>query len=372
MIIKNKNQELSWPSNALTALLGIQFPLIQGPLNGLNHQALVAAVSNFGGLGSFGAHGLDPQAIRRSIAEIRVLTAKPFAVNLWVSMQDEGAETSDEGAFARSLQPLRETLHSLGAPVPAYKPFMPLRFEDQVRILLEENVPAFSFICGIPAPDILAECRRRAIRTLGTATTVEEARALQAAGIDIIVASGFEAGGHRGSFLRPAEDSLVGTFSLVPQIADAVQLPVVAAGGVGDARGLVAALVLGAQGVQMGTAFLASEESGSHPSHREAIRRGEAQRTLLTKNLTGRWARGIENRLTSLLSGRGIEALPYPLQRALVRSLTAAAETAHRAEWMQMWAGQSASLSRGADPIEFLENLVRESTAMIEGGPAAS
>ena len=366
MITINK-QSVSWPTNALTEALGIRYPIIQGPLNGLKHQRLVAAVSNFGGLGTFGAHGLTPEAIRASIAEIRAMTAKPFAVNLWVSMQDSGAATSDEAAFARSLAALSEALQSLHAPLPSFEPFVPLRFEDQVRILLDENVPAFSFICGIPASDILAECRRRSIRTLGTATSVEEGRALEAAGIDFIIASGFEAGGHRGSFLRPAEESLTGTFSLVPQIVDAVKTPVVAAGGVADARGLVAALVLGAQGVQLGTAFLASEESGSYPSHRDAIRNGAAGHTLLTKNLTGRWARGIENELTALLSRPGVEALPYPLQRALVRSLTAAAEKANRPAWMQMWAGQSASLSRGADPIEFLQNLVRASAAMIEG-----
>lgn len=361
-----KKHAISWPANELTAALGIRYPVVQGPLNGLEHQRLVAAVSNFGGLGSFGAHGLTPEAIRRTISEIRALTAKPFAVNLWVSMQDSGAATSDEAAFLRSLAALSEALQSLHAPLPSFKPFVPLRFEEQVRILLEEQVPAFSFICGIPAADILAECRRRSIRTMGTATTVEEARALDAAGIDIIVASGFEAGGHRGSFLRPAEESLTGTFSLVPQIVDVVKAPVVAAGGVADARGLVAALVLGAQGVQLGTAFLASEESGSNPHHRDAIRSGAAGHTLLTKNLTGRWARGVENELTALLSRAGVEALPYPLQRALVRSLTAAAEKANRPEWMQMWAGQSASLSRGADPIEFLQNLVSASAAMIE------
>ena len=366
MIVINK-QSISWPANALTAALGIRYPIVQGPLNGLKHQRLVAAVSNFGGLGSFGAHGLTPEAIRQRIAEIRAMTAKPFAVNLWVSMQDSGAATSDEAAFSRSLAALSEALQSLRAPLPSFEPFVPLRFEDQAQILLEENVPVFSFICGIPASDILAECRRRSIRTMGTATTVKEARALEAAGIDIIVASGFEAGGHRGSFLRPAEESLTGTFSLLPQVVDAVKAPVVAAGGVADARGLVAALVLGAQGVQLGTAFLASEESGSYPSHRDAIRTGAAEHTVLTKSLTGRWARGIENELTALLSKPEVEVLPYPLQRALVRSLTSAAEKANRPEWMQMWAGQSAGLSRSTDPVEFLQNLVRASAAMIGG-----
>jgi nitronate monooxygenase len=355
----------SWQNTPLSAALGIEYPIIQGPLNGLNHQRLVAAVSNFGGLGSFGAHGLTPPAIRAAIGEIRAMTAKPFAVNLWVSMEDAGAPGVDEAAFARSLSALRGTLEALGAELPTYQQYLPLRFEDQVRVVLEENVAAFSFICGIPSREILEECRRRNIRTLGTATTPDEALALEAAGIEIIVASGFEAGGHRGSFLRPAEQSFMGTFSLLPQVVDAVRVPVVAAGGVADARGIAAALMLGAQGVQLGTAFLASDESGASPLHRDALRHGRAGKTVLTKAITGRWARGIENELTALLDRAGVEVLPYPLQRSLVRSLTVAAEKANRPELLAMWAGQSAGLTRSADPAELLRSLIRETTALL-------
>ena len=226
-----------WNENRLTAKLGIDYPIIQGPLGGLSSQKLTAAVSNFGGLGSFGAHGLAPEAIKDVIAEIRSLTSKPFAMNLWVSMEDEGARTSDESAFNRSLAPLAIHLAALGAPRPTYKPYSPARFEDQARVLLDANVPVFSFIFGIPPKEILEECRAKGIVTIGTATTPDEAAALQEAGVDAIVASGFEAGGHRGSFLRPAEDSLTGTLSLVPQIVDIVDVPVIAAGGIGDARG---------------------------------------------------------------------------------------------------------------------------------------
>src|SRR5438874_8260665 len=250
----------SWNQNRLTEKLGIDYPIIQGPLGGLSSQRLTAAVSNFGGLGSFGAHGLAPEAIKDVIAEIRLLTSKPFAMNLWVSMEDEGARTSEESAFNRSLAPLAVHLAALGAPRPAYKPYSPARFEDQARVLLDATVPAFSFIYGVPPREIVDDCRARSIVTIGTATTPDEAVALQTAGVDAIVASGFEAGGHRGSFLRVAEDSLTGTFSLVPQIADTVDVPVIAAGGIADARGVVAALVLGAEAVQLGTVFLACEE----------------------------------------------------------------------------------------------------------------
>ena len=266
----------SWNQNRFTAKLGIEYPIIQGPLGGLSSQRLTAAVSNFGGLGSFGAHSLSPDAIKDVIAEIHSLTSRPFAMNLWVSMEDEGARTADENGFNRSVAPLVAEFVVLGAPHPTYKPYSPKRFEDQARVLLDANVPAFSFIFGIPAREILEECHAKGIVTIGTATTLDEAVALQDAGVDTIVASGFEAGGHRGSFLRPAEDSLTGTLSLVPQVVDIVAVPVIAAGGIGDARGVIAALALGAEAVQMGTVFLSCEESGASRLHRETLRRSNA------------------------------------------------------------------------------------------------
>src|SRR6202022_913026 len=217
----------AWNQTRVSEVLGIEYPIIQGPLGGLSSQRLTAAVSNFGGLGSFGAHGLSPAAIKDVIAEIRSLTSKPFAINLWVSMEDEGARTSDENAFNRSLAPLAVHIAALGAPRPEYKPYSWIRFEDRARVLLDEKVPVFSFMCGVPPQEILEECRAKHIVTIGTATTPEEGAALQEAGVDVIVASGFEAGGHRGSFLRAAEDSLTGTPSLIPQIVAIVDVPVI-------------------------------------------------------------------------------------------------------------------------------------------------
>jgi nitronate monooxygenase len=351
---------LRWNENRLTAKLGIDYPVIQGPLGGLSSQKLTAAVSNFGGLGSFGAHGLAPEAIKEAIAEIRSLTSKPFAMNLWISMEDEGARTSDENAFNRSLAPLTTHLAALGAPRPTFKPYSPARFEDQARVLLDAKVPVFSFIFGIPPREVLEECRAKSIVTIGTATTPEEGAALQEAGVDVIVASGFEAGGHRGSFLRAAEDSLTGILSLVPQIVDNVDVPVIAAGGIGDARGVVAALALGAEGVQMGTVFLACEESGASLLHRQALRGKKAGHTALTKGFTGRLARGIHNRLLQELNQEGTVVLPYPLQRSLVRNLAIPAEAAGRSDLLPLWAGQSANLSICTDVSSFLTSLVEE------------
>lgn len=344
----------------LTTRLGIEYPIIQGPLGGLTSQRLTAAVSNFGGLGSFGAHGLRPDAIREVIREIRSLTTKPFAMNLWVSMEDEGAPSSDERAFRRGLSHLSKHIEEVGGVLPSFTPYEPVRFEDQVRVLLEENVPAFSFIYGIPPKEVLDECRRRGIATIGTATTVDEAVAVEEAGADVVVASGFEAGGHRGSFQRPSEESLVGVIALVPQVVDAVSLPVVAAGGIADARGVVAAFALGASGVQMGTVFLSCEESGASPSHREILLTREAGTTALTRGFTGRLARGVRNQLLDELNREGTEVLPYPLQRALVRHLSVPAEKAGRWEFLPLWAGQSARLSRCEDVHAFLGDLVAQ------------
>src|SRR6202140_5543586 len=272
-----------WNENRLTAKLGIDYPVIQGPLGGLSSQKLTAAASNFGGLGSFAAHSLTPGAIKDVIAEIRSLTSKPFAMNLWVSMEDEGARTSDENAFNRSLAPLAVHIAALGAPRPEYKPYSCIRCEDQARVLLDEKVPVFSFIYGIPPREILEECRAKHIVTIGTATTPDESAALQDAGVDAIVASGFEAGGHRGSFLRAAEDSLTGTFSPFPQVADMVNVPVIAAGGIADARGVIAALALGAEAVQMGTVFITGGESRPRLLHRQHSRGKRPGHTALTK-----------------------------------------------------------------------------------------
>ncbi len=356
---------MTWNQTRLTDRFGIEYPIVQGPLGGLSSQRLAAAVSNFGGLGSFGALSKTPPEITDVIAEIRSLTSRPFAVNLWVSMEDEGARSSDEAAFNRSLAPLMDDLAELGVPRPTHRPYSPTRFEDQARALLDSNVPVFSFIFGIPPREILDECRAKGIITVGTATTPEEAVALEQAGVDAIVASGFEGGGHRGSFLRSAEDSLTGTLSLVPRIVDLVDVPVIAAGGIADGRGIVAALALGAAGVQMGTVFLVCAESGASPLHKKALLGPEAGHTSLTRGFSGRLARGIHNRLLEQVNQTGVEILPYPLQRALVRNLATAAEAAGRADLMPLWAGQSAPLLGFTDVEKLLSSLVQQVTEVV-------
>ncbi len=348
----------AWTRTPHTEKLGIEYPIIQGPLGGFPTQRLTAAVSNFGGLGSFGALNLAPEAIGDAVGEIRALTSKPFSVNLWVSMEDPGARTSGVREFDRAVAVLAPYFDELGVRRPAYQPYSPASFERQIRALIDANVPIFSFIFGIPPKEILDECRAKKIVTIGTATTVEEATAIERAGADIVVGHGFETGGHRGSFLRSAEESMTGSFSLVPQIADAVRIPVVAAGGIADARGIVAALALGAHGVQIGTAFLACEESGAPTIQRKALLAGGNVRTGLTRGFTGRLARGIKNKLMDTLNQSGAEILPYPLQRGLLKSLTGPAQKAGRADLLQLWSGQSAGLLKHRKAKALLEALV--------------
>jgi nitronate monooxygenase len=369
--MSSQNAAPEWANTRVSTKLGIKYPIVQGPLGGLSSQRLTAAVSNYGGLGSFGAHGLTPSAIKDVIAELRSMTDKPFAMNLWVSMEDDGTKASDEAAFKRSLATLAPHIQSLGGTLPPYTPYSPMKFEEQARVLIDAKVPAFSFIYGIPPKDVLDECRAKGIVIIGTATTPDEAIELQKSNVDVIAASGFEAGGHRGSFLRASEDSLTGTFSLVPQVVDHVSVPVVAAGGIADARGIVAAFVLGAEGVQIGTAFLACEESGASPQHREALLRGKAGHTALTRGFTGRLGRGIKNQLLDLLNVPGVEILPYPLQRFLMRNISVPAEKSGRQELIPMWAGQSANLAHYKKATELLDALVSGVSALISDTFAA-
>jgi nitronate monooxygenase len=353
-----KLDKVSWKKNRVTAKLQIEYPIVQGALGGFSSQRLSAGVSNFGGMGSLGAHSQTPSLIRETISEMRSLTSRPFAVNLWVSMEDEGAFSSNEAAFQRALARIAPYMSELSAQPPPYKRYEPIAFEDQVQVLLEARIPVFSFIFGIPRREILDEFRRIGTVLIGTATTVAEAKALEDAGVDLVVASGFEAGGHRGSFLRTSEESLTGGLALVPQVADSIALPVIAAGGIADARGVIAALVLGAEAAQMGTAFLACEGSGASEMHRSLILNGDASNTGLTRGFTGRLARGIRNQAMEEWNQHPEDILPYPLQRQLVRALSIPAQEKNRADLVPLWAGQSANLTTHSDALEFLQSLV--------------
>jgi nitronate monooxygenase len=353
-----------WTRNTLSELLGIEVPIVQGPFGGGNSTPeLAARVSNAGGLGSYGAVGLHPEQILSLIEQIRAQTPKPFNINLWVPIagQDDVRPTLEQ--TARSLRRLRPLFEQLGLDDP--EPVSEPRFENQVEALLQACPPVWSFVMGIPDSAMLREAKKRGIKTIGTATTVEEAVLLAEAGADSVVASGSDAGGHRGSFLRPVEASLIGTMSLVPQVTSAISLPVIAAGGIADGRGVAATLALGAQGVQIGSAFLASTESGAPAVHKAMLGQAESRNTRLTRAITGRHARGIDNALMRSLEEFPEEILPYPAQHALTSALRKAASALGKPEAIALWAGQNAASARHMSAADVLLTLVHETNTAL-------
>jgi nitronate monooxygenase len=364
-MLTSGNAKKSWRSTRVAHLLGIDYPIMQGPFGGLQSQRLTATVSNLGGLGSLGAVTLGSSAIMDAIGEIRSLTSKPFAINLWVSTSDREALHISYEVIEERIRAFTRYYAELGIEPPSQVESTPQNFEAQVRAAIDAGAPVLSFIYGIPPSEILDECRRQAIKTMGTATTPEEAVDLEEAGLEFIVASGFEGGGHRPSFLRSPADSLIGGFSLIPQVADAVAIPVIAAGGIADGRGVVAALALGAEAVQIGTAFLPCADSGASKAYREALLSEAAKRTDVTDAFTGRLARGIRNRLMNEFRHMSSPPLPFPLQHTLTQTVAAPASVQEKVELMTLWAGQSAGLCRCTEATEFMTQLIAEVDAFF-------
>src|SRR5690348_1862493 len=298
-------------ASELLARLGIGNPIIQGPMGGgPSTPELVAAVSNARGLGSLGAAYLTPDQITEAIRKIRSLTAHPFLVNLFAG----GWSTQPPANASAMLDILTEIHNKLGLPRPAIPVASPDPFPAQIEAVLAARPPVFSFTFGIPDGDVIARLKSRSITMIGTATTVEECRMLEAAGVDAVVAQGAEAGAHRGTFAGPFEKSMVPTLELVRGIAAKNSLPVIASGGIMDGRDINAALHAGASAVQLGTAFLASPESGASPVHKEAILAARSDSTVVTRVFSGRPARGLVNEFIAALRGREEIILPYPFQ----------------------------------------------------------
>ncbi len=350
-----------WKNNEVSQRLGLAAPIVQGPFGGgLSAVDLVVAVSESGGLGSFGAHHLDGAGIRDIAGQIRARTRRAFALNLWIPLGDSNDPQVGDAQWRAAVELLRPYFEELRVPMPARPARFSPRYEEQVETLLEVAPPVFSFVFGVPAPVILDRCRSAGITTIGAATTAAEAKLLADAGVDMIVATGFEAGGHRVSFLAEPEQCLTGTLALVPQVVDTVRVPVIAAGGIVDGRGIAAALRLGASAAQIGTAFLACEESNASPLHRAKLFSHDARRTTLTRAFTGRLARSIHNAFIDEMQGRQSAIAPYPVHQWLVGRFREAALAAGRADLMSLWAGQGAPLLRHRQARRLLESLVEE------------
>lgn len=355
-----------WPQTSVARRLGIEHPIIQGPFGGgLSSTQLTVAVSEAGGMGSFGVHHLSPEDIVEVGRKLHAQTKKPFALNLWVSNHDEGVAPLTPAEYARAI----EIFHPYYRQLDIEPPLQPARFgysfEDQIEAVLDVKPAAFSFVYGIPSEKILEECRRRNIATIGTITTIDEAIAMENAGVDLIVATGFEAGGHRVSFLRSSEESLTGTFALIPTITATVKTPVIAAGGIANAKGIAAAMILGAQGVQIGTAFLACNESNASDIHRSKLFSDDAKYTVLTRAFSGRLARGIRNDFTDEWQEKNFQPLPYPIQSWFTNSFKSAAINHHRPDLMSLWASQITPLLKHKHAKELFDDLVQSTNIIL-------
>jgi nitronate monooxygenase len=354
-----------WYNTRVTELMGIKYPILQGPMGGgFSTPALLASVSNAGGLGSLGAYTLTPKEILEADVAIRKVTAKPYNINLWVSDVDQSLINYPQEKLEKIKLLFKPYFDELGIPLPELSADIPSKFESQVETLFKIRPAVFSFIFGIPSKEILAESRRLGIKTVGAATTLDEAMALEEAQVDVIVAAGFEAGGHRPSFLKPAQDSFTGLFTLTQQLKSKVKIPIIAAGGITDAKGIAAALTLGADAVQLGTAFLATDESGATPLHKKMLFSEEAKYTTLSKSLTGRTGRMIANRISKEVPFE-TEVLPFPLQTKLIAPLKAAALAQGKTEMISFWSGQNAGSLKHHSAEELMQSLITETSQIL-------
>jgi nitronate monooxygenase len=340
----------------LTELLGIELPIVQAPMAGVQGSALTIAVSNAGGLGSLPCAMLSPDAIRSELSAITAGTSRPFNVNFFCHT----VPRPDPGREAEWQRILRGYYDELGidpdetAAAGARVPFS----HEAADVLDEFRPPVVSFHFGLPAPDLVHRVRGWGAKVLSTATTVAEAQWLEAHGVDAIIAQGLEAGGHRGHFLSDDLTLQAGTLALVPQILEAVSVPVIAAGGIADASGVAAAMALGAHAVQIGTAYLLCPEATTSTVHRAALATDAARHTAITNVFTGRPARSIVNRMVREVGPMNPAAPPFPLATGAVLPLRAKAESQGRDDFSTLWAGQNVSGCRPIPAAELTRRLM--------------
>jgi nitronate monooxygenase len=334
--------------------LGVEHPVVLGPMaGGAGSPALVAAVSNAGGLGSFGAAYLSPQQILDAVRDIRALTSKPFALNLFAG----GYEPDRVVEPAPMLAVVTKAHERLGLAPPALPPNPQSPFDDQLAAVIEARPALFSFTFGIPGVDALARLRKAGIPTCGTATTLEEGKALADAGVDAIAAQGEEAGAHRGTFLRAVEDSMVPTLELTRGIVAATKLPVFASGGLMDGADMKRAFDAGAQAAQFGTAFLLCPESGVPEPYRQALR-ARKDTTVITRVYSGRAARGLRN--TFIDQCEGVPVLPFRQQNDLTRAMRTESGKKGLPDYISLWAGRGVTRVREMPAAELVRTLVME------------
>ncbi len=353
-----------WTDRRALDLFGIEVPIVQAPMAGPVFSDMVVAVAEAGGLGSLPCATIDAARVRQELGIIRQQTGRPVNVNFFC----HETPAPDAAREARWRQRLRPYYQEFGldpdAPVPASNR---APFDEELCALVEEFRPeVVSFHFGLPPRPLLERVRATGAKILSSATTVAEARWLEERGCDAIIAQGFEAGGHRGNFLSDDISTQVGTFALVPQVVDAVKVPVIAAGGICDARGIVAALALGAAAVQVGTAYLYTPEARVAAPHRAALRERRVEETALTNVFTGRPARGIVNRIMREAGPMSADTPAFPLAGGAMAPLRAVTEKAGSGDFMSLWAGQAASLCRDLSAGELTRQLAADALALLE------
>lgn len=353
-----------WPNHRLLDVIGIELPIIQAPMAGETTPELVAAVSEAGGLGSLGCASLSCEEVRNEVKRIRELTSKPFNLNFFCHRAPE-PDSGRNQSWIERLTPFYEELGLEPSDIDAAPRRQP--FGIEMAECLEDLAPlVLSFHFGLPSPPIVAHLRSLGCRILSSATSPREARWLAAKGADVVIAQGAEAGGHRATFNFEREEALIGGMALVPQIVDAIDLPVVAAGGIADGRGIAAAFALGASGVQIGTAYLLCPEANVSSLHRAAIEGAEADDTVVSNVFTGKPARVILNRLVLSVGAMSWETPDFPLALNLLMPLRERAEANGSSDFTPLYAGQSASLSRTVSAYELTKFLAKEAQDRLQ------
>ncbi len=341
----------------LQRLLGSELPLIQAPMAGSQDHRLAAAVCQAGGLGSIPCAMLTSAALRQELEAMRGLTERPFNLNFFSHMPPQ-PDMARDAAWREALAPYYAELGVDPASITSGPRRLP--FNEEAAALVEAFRPAVvSFHFGLPDETLLERVRRSGAKILSSATTLDEALWLQEHGVDAVIAQGLEAGGHRGHFLDHDLSRQLGTFALLPQLVDALDVPVIAAGGISDAHGVAAAMALGAAGVQVGSAYLLCPEATTSAIHRAALQSPAARHTALTNLFSGRPARGIVNRLMRELGPLSTQAPEFPLATAAIVPLRAAAEAQGSGDFSPLWAGQNVANCRPVPAAELTRELAR-------------
>ena len=351
-----------WPDDRLTSALGIAHPIIQAPMAGSSTPSLAAAVGNAGGMGSIAAAMLTPDGLRAEMGQARQATNRPLNINFFVHQPPQ----LDEGKAAAATAFLKPFYDELGlGDVPEVKATNFPFDETMAEVVLALGPKVASFHFGLPEEKLVTRLKDAGILVLSSATTVREAKILEEGGADLIVAQGFEAGGHRGTFASSYDQAQVGTMALVPQVVDAVSVPVIAAGGIGDGRGIAAAFALGAAGVQLGTVFLNCPEAGIAPVYRTALLEARDEDTRLTDAFSGRPARGITNRYMEEMAPHKGTLPDFPLMNTLTGPLRKESAARGEGNFVALWSGQAVGLNRETGATQLMENLVAQAQKIL-------